>query len=125
MALAEKLHHTSRGQRFARARGGGARGALRVTTTEAPSSPAGALPAVRRGARRFPAGLSGRAAGASGGGSAAHRGAARRRRSHGAGPGRSWVAGGGWGGGLLSGARRAGAGRAGHRRAQVLSPPDS
>ena len=34
MALAETLHHSSRGQRFARAGGGGARGARRVTTTE-------------------------------------------------------------------------------------------
>ena len=61
------------------------RGALRVTTTEAPSSPAGALPAVRGRARRFPAGLSGRAAGASGEGPAVHRRAACRRRTHGAG----------------------------------------
>ena len=36
-ALAEKLHHTSRSQRFARTGGRGARGARCVTTTEAPS----------------------------------------------------------------------------------------
>ena len=77
-------------------RGGGAQGQARgATTTEAPSSPAGALPAVRRGrARRVAADRSGRAAGATGEGPAVHRRAARRRRTHGADSGHSWVA---WG----------------------------
>ena len=44
MALAESQHHTSRGQKKARA-GEEARGARRVKTTEAPSSP-GVLPVV-------------------------------------------------------------------------------
>ena len=58
MALSEKKHHTSRGQRKDRA---GRRGSRRSSR---PSSgcthpPAGALPAVRGRARRFPATLSG------------------------------------------------------------------
>ena len=49
-----------KGSEVCQGRGGGARGARRVTTTEAPSSPAGALPAVQgRRARRFPTTLSG------------------------------------------------------------------
>ena len=51
-ALAVSLHHSSRGQRKARARGGGERVALHGQGPEDSSSPAGALQPVRRRALR-------------------------------------------------------------------------
>ena len=60
MALSEKKHHTSRGQRKDRA-GRWVRDVLHDQVPGAPT-PAGALPAVRGRARRFPATLSGLAA---------------------------------------------------------------
>ena len=104
MALAEKLHHTSRGQRFARAGEEGREedDALRRQKPPPPQpelfqlydeEPGGSRPACLV-APRGPQEAVQRH----------DRGAARRRRSYGAGPGRSWVAGRGWGAGLLSGA---------------------
>ena len=58
MALSEKKHHTSRGQRKDRA-GGWVRDLLHGEVSGPTHLPAGALPAVRGGAQRFPDTLSG------------------------------------------------------------------
>ena len=79
MALSEKKHHTSRGQRMDRA-GRWVRDPLHGQVPGAPT-PQPELFQLFEEELGVPAGLSGRAAGASGGGSAPHCGAARRPTS--------------------------------------------
>ena len=74
MALAETLHHTSRGQTNARA-GSGARDELHGDDPGPRHSPAGALQPRRRRARRDAAGQASYLVRAAGAGSAAHRAA--------------------------------------------------
>ena len=114
MALPEKKHHTSRGQRKDRA----GRWVRDVLHGQVPGAPT-------RSRRRSPA-VPGHpvcvSRGATGEGPAVHRRAARRRRTHGADSGHSWVVGGRSGGGGAAEARRAGC-RAGHRSALDLFGP--
>ena len=77
MALSEKKHHTSRGQRMDRA-GGWVRDVLHSQVLGAPTPQPELF-------QLFEDEPGGRAAGASGGGSAPHCGAACRHRPHGAG----------------------------------------
>ena len=121
MALATALHHSCGKVHAEYGAGGGAQGRVRGSTaTEASSSPAGALPALRGRARRVAADRSGRAAGAARAGPAAHRGAACRLRSHGADSRCTCAADGGPTGGRTQALRQLGA-RAGYRRAQDLT----
>ena len=105
MALATVMHHSYkvhteygalRGLKTATRAGEEGREEHNALRRQRPPLPqTGALPAVRRGARREAADRSGRAAGAIGAGSEAHRGADGRRRSHGADPRCSCAADGG------------------------------
>ena len=112
MALAEKLHHSSRGQRFARAGEDGheEHDALRRQRPPPPQPELFQLFEEEPGGSRPP--CLGEPRGP-------QEKVAHRRRTHGADSGHSWVAGGWSGGEGAAEARRAGC-RAGHRSALDL-----